>query len=240
MKIKNFKGYYTIAQSIYNGDSLYAVVNYDSRNSKTGNVYQLSFIPVDMFTDTGFDKSSDDAVCPTDCFFKDSNACYVNLAYAPRAIVQSIKAGNYQPKLNYQMLSKNILRLGSYGDCSCLPYEFIEKIIKSCKQGYLNYTHGWKSCDPRFANIAMASVETIEDKELANSMGYRTFRVRPIDGEILNDELLCPYEKNNFITCSMCMKCNGNNGKSKKNIVVTVHGTAHKIKSYEHFNLKQV
>lgn len=239
MKIKNFLGSYAIAQSLYNGDDIFTVINYESRNSKTGNVFQLSFIPVGMFTEQGFDKSSDDAVCPTDCFFKDSNACYVNLAYAPRAIVQSIRNGNYQDKINYLKLSQNVLRLGSYGDCSCLPYEFIEKIVKAAKQGYLNYTHGWKTCDSRFANIAMASVESIADKELANAMGYRTFRVRPIDGEILEDELLCPYEKNNFITCKMCMKCNGNNGKSKKNIVVTVHGTANKVNTYQHFSLKQ-
>ena len=239
MKNKKFLGSFTIEKSQFNGADMYVVINYDSRNDKTGKVFQLSFIPVDMFTANGFDKSSDDAVCPLDCFFK-ANACYVNLAYAPRAIVKSIKDGNYQTKLNYPMLSHNVLRMGAYGDCSSLPYEFIEKIIKASKQGYLNYTHGWKSCDSRFANIAMASVETIEDKELANSMGYRTFRVRPENGEILNDEILCPNEKNDFITCKMCMKCNGNNGKSKKNIVITRHGTGHKINSYDkHFVLNQ-
>ena len=69
---------------------------------------------------------------------------------------------------------------------------------------------------------------------------YNRHNYRGDDGEILEDELLCPYEKNNFITCKMCMKCNGNNGKSKKNIVVTVHGTTHKVNTYEHFHLKQV
>lgn len=234
--MKKYLGSFTIEKSLFNGENMYVAINYDSRNDKTGNVNQLSFIPVNMFTDTGFNKQSDNAVCPKECFFKDSNACYVNLAYAPRAIVKSIKSDKYQNKLNYQKLSTNVLRIGAYGDCSSLPYEFIEKIIKSAKQGYLNYTHGWKNCDTRFSNIAMASVESIEDKQLANSLGYRTFRVRPINGEILNDELLCPNEKNDFITCKMCMKCNGNNGKSKKNIVITRHGTLHKTKSYDkHF-----
>lgn len=238
--MKKYLGSYSIEQSLFNNESIYVVMNYKSNNDKTGNVFQLSFIPVNMFTDTGFTKSSDDAVCPKECFFKDSNACYVNLAYAPRAIVKSIKDGNYQNQFNYQMLSKNIVRIGAYGDCTSLPYEYIEKIIKSAKQGYLNYTHGWKNCDSRFSNIAMASVESIQDKILANSLGYRTFRVRPENGEILNDEILCPNEKNKFITCNMCMKCNGNNGKSKKNIVITRHGTTHKINSYDkHFILNQ-
>lgn len=247
MKIKNFKGSYTIAQSIYNGESLYVAINYESKNDKTGNVHQLQFIPVDMFTDNGFNKSSDDAVCPDTCIFKVKELCYVILGLAPSAVVKSIKAGNYQDKINYPMLAHKPLRLGAYGDCTCLPYEFIEKIVKSAKRGYLNYTHGWLNCDPRFANIAMASVESIPDKELANSLGYRTYRVRPIDGEILPDEILCPNEKNEFIKCDMCMKCNGTNGKSKKNIVITVHGATHKVNKYndldtpyKHFNIKPV
>lgn len=232
MKIKNFKGSFTIAQSLYNGEDMYVAINYESKNEKTGNVYQLQFIPVNMFTDNGFDKTTDDAVCPDTCIFKLKEICYVILGLAPSAVVKSIKAGNYQEKINYQMLAKKPLRIGAYGDCTSLPYEFIEKIVKASKRGWLNYTHGWQNCDERFANIAMASCETIADKQLANAKGYRTFRVRPVDGEILADEILCPNEKNNFITCEMCMKCNGTWGKSKKNIVVTIHGASHKVKKY--------
>jgi hypothetical protein len=99
--------------------------------------------------------------------------------------------------------------------------------------GWTGYTHRWRDCDPEWRNYLHASVESYEDLKLAHSMGWATYRVA-IDGELpIRGEQACLYSVNGT-QCSACLKCNGNTGK---NIVIPVHGVAHKIQVFNKLKL---
>ena len=62
----------------------------------------------------------------------------------------------------------------------------------------------------------MASVQSIEEKNAANELGYRTYRIT--SGELETDEILCPEITSNA-TCKACGLCAGNRVQAK-NIVI--------------------
>ena len=223
-------GSYIEAQSLYNDDAIYIALH-NSNNPKIGTAKQISFIPRNMFTDSGFNKASDAAVCPSSCVFRDSGACYVILGLAVNAIVKSIKSGKYAKGLNFKLLRDSFLRVGAYGDCTAVEFEVIESIVKKAGKGFANYTHAWRECDSRFNNIAMASVESIDDAKAAQSLGYRTFRVMlPGDNQLMDGEILCPNEYKKSITCARCNLCDGiYSGKRKPNVAIHAHGTVGKV-----------
>lgn len=231
-KNKKALGSFDVMQSLFNFKDMYVTATYNSKNEKTGDCVQVSFIPVDMFMDNKIDYEKSETVCPSTCIFYQLKSCYVNLAYSVGAIVKAVRNNRYTQGLDYTKMRGRIIRIGAYGDCSSLPYEYVEKITKIAS-GFMNYTHGYKNCDQRFKNIAMASCETIDDALDAQSKGWRTFRVIMPNEPLLENETLCPNSKNANITCNMCLKCNGANGKSKQNIVVVRHGLSHKLKSFD-------
>ena len=111
------------------------------------------------------------------------------------------------------------MRFGAYGDPAAVPYEFLEKVVNKASAGYTAYTHqlNHKNFDSRVLDFCMVSTETIKNTQKAQKVG-RTFRVVPEDGEILDNEIVCP----NFIEntpCNKCMKCDGNLSDNKENIV---------------------
>ena len=69
--------------------------------------------------------------------------------------------------------------------------------------------------------VCMASVHTIEEKEYANSLGFRTFRT----GNAGSGDILCPSETG--ISCAQCKLCCGSSKKAK-DIYIPAHGPAAK------------
>ena len=77
----------------------------------------------------------------------------------------------------------------------------------------------------------MASVHTEEQKNRANRIGCRTFRVLSAGDKPLPDEIICPATKEGGAktTCIKCMLCNGNKSTDifvdkRKNIAAYAHG----------------
>lgn len=79
----------------------------------------------------------------------------------------------------------------------------------------------------------MASVDSEEEKEEANKLGWRTFRVRNKDEQVLKNEIICPASKeaNNSRICETCKACSGGDNK-KASVTIIVHGTAYKVNNF--------
>ena len=168
-----------------------------SQNDKTGGGLLQTWIlrsdiPPSEAVKTGEDKS----ICG-DCrhrgtwiivnsVWKFINTCYVKVYHAPRAVFECYKNGK-----GYRKLSK-----------SDLSNEAMDT---------LGYCHQWRTCDQRFRDICMASVDTIEEQIEAQKMGWRTFRVRTAESELLPLENMCPasHEAGRRIQCDTCKACSG-------------------------------
>jgi len=138
--------------------------------------------------------------------------------------------GNYEtltPKQVQKRLAYKKVRLGSYGDPIHIPLNILDVILKHTL-GTTGYTHQWKNKEYiKYSKYLMASVETIKEKIQANSLNYRTFRVRQgtetIKGEVgcLSDRQARGTKK--LVNCVDCMMCSGLTSKVKQNISIIQH-----------------
>lgn len=81
-------------------------------------------------------------------------------------------------------------------------------------------------CDPKLKKYCMASVDTEEEREEANRLGWRGFIVAPadVDVSLLGDDVLCPMTAGKNVTCDKCHMCQGTSSKVKQNIWEKAHG----------------
>lgn len=206
------------------GSPLVALVtNLDlpSENRKTGDMAQLYILRADMSpvrsaTD-GFD-SATCGNCPLRPSVSDGVKCYVNTGWI--GAWRSWKNGKV-PKRSPREVGEYLravgleLREGAYGDPAMIPFEVREAL--NPKRG-TSYTHQWSEhwADQRGKAYSMASVQSLAEKREANALGWRTYRVT--DGELEDDEILCPELTRNA-SCKDCGLCAGNRLQAK-NIVI--------------------
>lgn len=210
--------------SLLNGDPIALILTDKSTNRKTGTMIQSWIIP----TKDGV-MSNDEAVCG-DCPLR-AGACYVTKFFAPNNIQKTYWKGGYE-KIDYRWLRHEVLRIGSWGDPAAIPFEVWEDLLRRTKMQhrFTGYTHQWRTCDPRFATICMASVETLEDAELAHSMGYKTFRVKSADEPKQPNETMC-LNTTIGASCKNCLLCNTASG----DIVIDVHGSINAVYKYKDY-----
>lgn len=200
------------------------------RNQKTGDMIQTWIMRADMDPHDAT-KSGDDAAVCGQCPHRPAlgGACYVNVFQAPKSVWNTYKRGRYPhmaPEEAAEALAGHMVRLGSYGDPAAAPFELWATVVAKA-QGRTGYTHQWRTCDPRFATLVMASVDTPAEGLQARSKGWRTFRVR--DGsEPLQPkaEFICPAsaEAGYRTDCASCRACGGNGAKAKASPVIIAHG----------------
>ena len=157
--------------------------------------------------------------------------CYVLVFQAPLNIYKAWKNGNY-PTLTPKQVQKRFaykkVRLGSYGDPIHIPKWKLDIILKFTL-GTTGYTHQWKNKKYiEYKQYLMASVDTVKEKLLANSLGYRTFRVRQRTDAIDSNEVGCLSDRNargnkKLIPCVDCMMCSGLTSKVKQSISIIQH-----------------
>ena len=159
-----------------------------------------------------------------------NRTCYVATFQAPLSIYKSWLKGNYEtltPKQVQKRLAYKKVRLGSYGDPIHIPLNILDVILKHTL-GTTGYTHQWKNKEYiKYSRYLMASVETIKEKIQANSLNYRTFRVRQ-GTETITDEVGCLSDKKargnkKLVNCVDCMMCSGLTSKVKQNISIIQH-----------------
>lgn len=215
--------------SLLTGEPIVGVVSgvdRPSRNRKTGPMIQTWYMRSDIPPIDALQSGADEAICGK-CPLRGINgrqrACYVTVAHAPRMIYNTI------PQLldiRNGLFRNRAVRLGSYGDPASIPIEAHRRILKEAIL-VTGYSHQWRTCDPEYSKILMASVSSEEEFEQAKAKGWKTFRVKNPDDPVLRGETICPAsdEAGKVMSCIQCGRCNG----QSSDVVINIHGTHRRI-----------
>lgn len=213
--------------SLIDGLPILGIMGASTSNPKTGAMAQTWIMRADVNPIEAVRTGADQSVCGN-CRHRgldgEKRTCYVNVAFAPRGIWKNQNRVTLTPAELAPKLEGLAVRLGAYGDPAALPYEVWEQMLVNVRS-WTGYTHQWRTCDPRFKAITMASVDTPEERREANLAGWRTFRVRGLDEPLGTREIMCPAsdEAGHRTTCSECLLCEGTLKKAK-DIAIIVHG----------------
>ena len=210
--------------SVLDGQPIFAAltgIENPSKNAKTGPLAQVYYMRSDMPPVEAIKTGEDSSICGN-CPHR-GGSCYVNAAQGPSAVYKAHKAGKYQPINPVKAGFGRSIRLGAYGD-ACIPIEITEKLISKARM-WTGYTHQMGAI-PGLKEIVQASVETPDQAENYQALGWKTYRTKLPEEKLLKGEILCPSEKG--IQCIACGLCNG----QQKNIAINVHGVAHKLTKY--------
>ena len=152
-----------------------------------------------------------------------------------RAIWDAYQRGIY-PRLDADEYAKVFgdrkVRFGAYGEPVLIPLAIVERIAAVAK-GWTGYTHQWRKAEyAGYRPYLMASCDSPRDYADAQAAGWRTFRVRTADADLLPGEIMCPasLERGNKSQCERCGLCNGmrTDGDKRKSISIIVHGVRSK------------
>ena len=187
-----------------------------SSNPKTGRMIQTWILRSDVHPVEALQTGADRSICGTCPHRPDADgrrSCYVN-PMGPSAIWRKYRADGY-PHASLadmcQWIEGRRIRFGAYGDPVAAPLDLWQSMAGAA-DGWTGYTHGWRSCDPRFRHYLMASVDHPGEASVAQYMGWRTFRVRSAsEPPMYGAELDCPAseESGKRTTCAACGLCSG-------------------------------
>ena len=206
----------------------------DSANAKTGKMLQTWILRADCKPTTARTNGSDVSVCG-DCPHR-RGSCYVNLGQGPRAVYDCWSAGRgydyYDPEVHDAHIKDRMLRLGSYGDPAAVPIEVFEPILAAVNS-HTGYTHQWeKTIGLAYRDVCMASVDSIEQADLAVSHGWRYFFARPPGHVKRKGEVNCPAsieagQKTQCHDCTLCFGSGDGPGKGSRktpSVFIAIHG----------------
>lgn len=226
-----------VGPSALDGSPIFSVLTgfaRKSRNKKVGDMLQLWVLQTDEKPiDARGEGGHDTGMCG-DCPIKPS--CYVEWEKAPTQVWYAYHRGSY-PLFSFPEHGPWIegerrkIRLGACGEPTALPYNLVNRLIRR-SAGWTGYTHQWN----RFAShdgwkrILMASVESVRFAELAQSLGWRTFRIGAPDSPDAPNESHCPAsdEKGHRAQCADCLLCAGT-AQCARSIHIWGHGPAGKL-----------
>lgn len=205
----------------FEGASVVALATFRSTNRKTGDMVQTWMLCEDVAPMRAVSQNLDVAVCGS-CPLRGNGfkrrACYVNMGTAPGGIWKAYHEGHYPPfEEHMDLFVGRWVRWGAYGDPVVIPFEIVDRINKVA-DGWTGYTHQWRTCDQRFRDVMMASVED-ETYAEAKRLGWRTFRATTHE-ELESNEALC-YATTEGKQCIDCGQCSGGRGQD---IAIAVHG----------------
>jgi hypothetical protein len=202
-----------------------------SANRKTGPMLQVSILRADMDAVAASKAGADRSICG-DCPLRwaTGGGCYVNLGQAPLAVSRAYLRGNLPriPLADIPTLVRGkAVRLGSYGDPGMLPLEVLRALTGTARM-WTGYTHQWRTLAPEYADLLMASTDTVADRMAATALGWRYFGLSldPRPGSIereAGDAIECPADSHGT-ACVDCGLCAGNARNGAKNILIYPHG----------------
>jgi hypothetical protein len=208
----------------------------ESRNVKTGPMVQTWILLRDTPPIEGAASGADSAICGG-CSLRAQppftrRSCYVNVGWAPNNIWKAYKRGGARDARRdlRQPFEGGVVRLGAYGDPAAAPaYVWHEVLAKA--RGWTGYTHQWYLPHAAgYRGFLMASVDSAEEAEAAQSWGWRTFRLRLAREELLAStrEVVCPAsdEAGNKTTCAACRLCDGGVRRKAPSVAIIAHGPA--------------
>jgi hypothetical protein len=198
------------------GDPYVVIATLESRNAKTGNMVTLWIVRDDVNPMQAVERGTGHATC-LDCPLVMFGGCYVEVQRAPLAIWKCYKDGGYaeyDPQEHDRMIRGRKVRFGGYGEPVLIPLELVRKWAVVLSVGWTGYTHQWRRREyAGYRSYFMASCHSVAQADLAQSMGWRTFRdCESLEKEpVRRGEFNCPasYEAGERMTCEECLACDG-------------------------------
>lgn len=219
------------------GAPIVGIATLKSKNEKTGNMVQTFILRADVHPMDAI-KSADDASICGDCVHRGDatrkRTCYVDVSKSVSMVYKAFLRGSYadyshDPSLGAELLRDRMVRLGAYGDPAMVDVDAWLAILQFAK-GWTGYSHQWRQAWAQpMRELCMASADNASERDLARSMGWRTFRVIPINAPMqLVREIACPAspEGNNRKQCIDCGACDGALKPSSVSIAIVAHGKA--------------
>lgn len=204
-----------------------------SRNVKTGPMVQTYILRADMHPIEALRTQADDAICG-DCALRGS-LCYVDVGKSVAQVWTAWMRGSYPlvtPDEARAAVAGRIVRMGSYGDPFAIRRSAWDWV--KAADGWTGYSHQWRRANAQWLRaFTMASVDSLAELEMAQSLGWRTFRVRSAAEPLAALEIRCPASKEagNTRQCITCRACDGADRPGKASVAIVVHGRMAK-----HFN----
>jgi hypothetical protein len=218
--------------SRFGGAPIAAVIVYETENPKTGPIPQVYIFRTDEYPTTkrGLDK----AVCGR-CPLAGGKGCYVNMI-SVAGVYKSFKKGNYSDiKHAAWWLRRNqprAIRVGAYGDPVAIPNEAWVRLAAIAEDvALLSYTHQWPlEMAQEYKWFCMASVDSPAEMRRARAKGWRTYRAKLLEDDLIEGQVVCPAITEEDLTCLGCRACSGvglegsPEARGPAGIVVDVHG----------------
>ncbi len=216
--------------------ALAASVDQPSKNSKTGPMVQVYFLRKDVTPWEGIRSGVDASICGT-CIHRPKleggkhRSCYVDLRFVNP--VWFARRAEPEPG----MFEGRAVRVGAYGDPLSTPIEALAQVFFEAEM-WTGYTQFWRTSPDaeKWRGHLMASVHTAEEAQIAQSMGWRTYRSRFPFESLISGEIDCPFYAAG-VQCIDCNLCDGHKsareslnarerGKpdTRKNISSLIHG----------------
>jgi hypothetical protein len=220
--------------SLLDGNPIVVIATTRSENRKTGDMVQTWILREDISPVEASKQSADASICG-DCKHRWSlgGACYVNIGQGPGSIYRAYKRGNYpdstqaaDPLAAIAMHGfKRKVRLGAYGDPAAVPAAVWQALTRYA-DGHTGYTHQWRTTTQAgLQSLCMASVDNDEEYREAQSLGWRTFRVRCQDDPLNAREFECVADTKGT-SCADCLACDGaQRGNKQASVSIVVHGS---------------
>jgi hypothetical protein len=218
--------------SMLDGSPIVAIVTglaHASANAKTGAMLQTWIMRADVPPVDALKSGADASVCG-ECPQRPAlgGACYVLVHNAPRSVWEAWKRGVYASGEPELLGCGRAVRLGSYGDPAAVPVRVWRDLVSQASL-HTGYTHQWRNlCAIDLQALCMASVDSPEEREEAQALGWRTFRVAPAgNGERARGEARCPAsaEAGHRVSCETCpIRCAGT-ALAMPSVVIQAHGS---------------
>lgn len=211
-----------------------------ARNQKTGPMAQIYILRSDVHPMEAVQNGDDESICGN-CIHRGTvvtdqatgkkrvvgRSCYVVTMHGPRMVYDAFLRGLYAsltPAQARTALRDRMVRIGAYGDPGAVPVAIWQQALAKTRK-LTGYTHQWRRI-PELADFCMASVDSPAERDEANALGFRTFRVRAKGEPLVNGEGQCPAsaEMGKVTTCQSCLLCGGNRGPGKADITIQAHG----------------
>lgn len=241
--------------SLIDGKPIVAIANGFTgtrTNRKTGRAIQTYILRSDMAPTEAAATGQDESICGA-CPLRPihSGVCYVELGKGVWWTWQAFQRGIYpafQVDRHGDLMQGQYARLGTYGDPAAVPFPIWAQLTGGYRGGLLGnwsgYTHQWQDCDQRLRTILMASVDSVEQAEAAQLLGWRTFRMRQASEDIGPGEIVCPSsdEGGNRRQCNVCRACRGNrrHDDPASSVTIQVHGRPWKAAQLNRLSLEMV
>ena len=217
--------------SLIDGAPVIGIAVLSSVNGKTGNMVQTYILRADQAPLDAIRAGDDESICG-DCVHRPAlgGSCYVDVSKSVTSVFSAWVRGSYPllaPAAAADMVAGRMVRMGAYGDPAAIPARIWRALLRRTA-GRTGYTHQWRRAYAQgLRSMAMASVDTVPERDVARALGWRTFRVRTADQALGPREIVCPAsdEGGNRRQCISCRACDGAEcGSVQASVAIVVHG----------------